>query len=173
MIGKWSGITTISYHFDKIFIPNALEMTLLSNDVKLHANDWKFLKLSAVEPEIDNIVCEISSLMTENIKFISFYFHINLCMQCPFSVHRVMSSKRYLLSPCNDISVKLLTCFQIMMLISTDLSSYSAVQQSCTPSSTCSFIFFAAMSHHDITRCTEKTGDSKSRNTLSLAEIHL
>ena len=28
------------------------------------------------------------------------------------------------------------------MLISTDLSSYSAVQQSCTPSSTCSFIFF-------------------------------
>ena len=75
--------TTISYHFDKIFIPNAIEMTLLSNDVKLHANDWKFLKLSAVEPEIDNIVCEISSLMTENIKFFSFYFHINLCMQCP------------------------------------------------------------------------------------------
>ena len=31
--------TTISYHFDKIFIPNALEMTLLSNDVKLHALD--------------------------------------------------------------------------------------------------------------------------------------
>ena len=25
---------TISYHFDKIFTPNALEMTLLSNDVK-------------------------------------------------------------------------------------------------------------------------------------------
>jgi hypothetical protein len=52
-------------------IPNALEMTLPSTDVKLHANDWKFLKLSAVEPEIDNIVCEISSLMTENIKFIT------------------------------------------------------------------------------------------------------
>jgi hypothetical protein len=33
---------TISYHFDKIFIPNALEMTLLSNDVKLHVNDWTF-----------------------------------------------------------------------------------------------------------------------------------
>jgi len=30
---------TISYHFDKIFTPNALEMTLLSKDVKLHAND--------------------------------------------------------------------------------------------------------------------------------------
>jgi hypothetical protein len=29
-----------------------------------------------------------------------------------------------------------------MMLISTDLNYYSAVQQSCTPSSTCSFIFF-------------------------------
>ena len=40
---------TISYHFVKIFTPNALEMTLLSNDVKLHA------KLSAVEREIDNI----------------------------------------------------------------------------------------------------------------------
>jgi hypothetical protein len=36
---------TISYHFDKIFTPNALEMNLLSNDVKLHANDWIFLKL--------------------------------------------------------------------------------------------------------------------------------
>ena len=46
---------TISYHFDKIFTPNALEMTLLSNDVKLHANDWTFLKLSAVEREIDHI----------------------------------------------------------------------------------------------------------------------
>jgi hypothetical protein len=31
-------------------------MTLLSNDVKLHANDWTFLKLPAVEREIDNIV---------------------------------------------------------------------------------------------------------------------
>ena len=50
---------TISYHFDKIFTPNALEMTLLSNDVKLHAYDWTFLKLSAVEREIDNIFCEI------------------------------------------------------------------------------------------------------------------
>jgi hypothetical protein len=30
----------------------------------------------------------------------------------------------------------------LFMLISTDLSSYSAVQQSCTPSSTCSLIFF-------------------------------
>jgi hypothetical protein len=29
---------TISYHFDKIFTPNALEMTLLSNDVKLR--EW-------------------------------------------------------------------------------------------------------------------------------------
>ena len=73
---------TISYHFDKIFTPNVLEMTLLSNDVKLLANDWTFLKLSAVEREIDNIFCEISSLMTENIKFTPFYFHINLCMQC-------------------------------------------------------------------------------------------
>ena len=43
---------TISYHFDKIFTSNILEMTLLSNDVKLHANDWTFLKLSAVEHEI-------------------------------------------------------------------------------------------------------------------------
>ena len=50
---------TISYHFDKIFTPNALEMTLLSNDVKLHAYNWTFLKLSAVEREIDNIFCEI------------------------------------------------------------------------------------------------------------------
>ena len=73
---------TISYHFDKIFTPNALEMTLLSNDVKLHANDWTFLKLSAVEREIDNILGEISSLITENIKFTPFYFHINFCMQC-------------------------------------------------------------------------------------------
>jgi hypothetical protein len=30
----------------------------------------------------------------------------------------------------------------LFVLISTDLSSYSAVQQSCTPSSTCSLIFF-------------------------------
>ena len=30
----------------------------------------------------------------------------------------------------------------LLMLISTNLSCYSAVQQSCTPSSTCSFIFF-------------------------------
>ena len=30
----------------------------------------------------------------------------------------------------------------LLMLISTDLTSYSAVQQSCTPSSTCPFIFF-------------------------------
>ena len=52
-----------------IFTPNALERTLLSNDVKLHMNDWTFLKLSAVEREIDIIFCEISSLMTENIKF--------------------------------------------------------------------------------------------------------
>ena len=52
-----------------IFTPNALERTLLSNDVKLHTNDWTFLKLSAVEREIDIIFCEISSLMTENIKF--------------------------------------------------------------------------------------------------------
>ena len=74
---------TISYHFDKIFTSNILEMTLLSNDVKLHANDWTFLKLSVVEHEIYIIFCEISSLMTENIKFTPFYFHINLCMQCP------------------------------------------------------------------------------------------
>ena len=40
---------TISYHFVKIFTLNASEMTLLSNDVKLHA------KLSAVERDIDNI----------------------------------------------------------------------------------------------------------------------
>jgi len=40
------------------------------------------MKLSAVEREIDNIFSEISSLMTENIKFTTFYFHINLCMQC-------------------------------------------------------------------------------------------
>ena len=46
---------TISYHLNKIFTPNALEMTLLSSDVKLHAIDWTFLKLSAVEREIDNI----------------------------------------------------------------------------------------------------------------------
>jgi hypothetical protein len=46
---------TISYYFDKIFTPNAFEMTLLSNDVKLHAIDWTFVKLSAVEREIDNI----------------------------------------------------------------------------------------------------------------------
>jgi hypothetical protein len=46
---------TIGYHFDIIFTPNALEMTLLSNDVKLHAIDWTFMKLSAVEREIDNI----------------------------------------------------------------------------------------------------------------------
>jgi hypothetical protein len=74
---------TISYHFDKIFTPNALELTLLSNDVKSHANDWTFLKLSAVEREIDHIFCEMSSLMTENINFTPFYFHINLCMQFP------------------------------------------------------------------------------------------
>ena len=66
-----------------IFTPNALERTLLSNDVKLHANDWTFLKLSAVEREIGNSFCEISSLMTENIKFTPFYFHVNLCMQGP------------------------------------------------------------------------------------------
>ena len=46
---------TISYYFDKIFTPNAVEMTLLSNDVILHAIDWTFMKLSAVEREIDNI----------------------------------------------------------------------------------------------------------------------
>ena len=74
---------TISYHFDKIFTPNALEIILLSNDVKLHANDWTFLKLSAVEREIYNIFGEISSFTTENIKFTPFYFSINLCMQCP------------------------------------------------------------------------------------------
>jgi hypothetical protein len=74
---------TISYHFDKLFTPNALEMTLLSNDVKLHANDWTFLKLSAVKRERDNIFGEISSFITENIKFTPFYFHINHCMQCP------------------------------------------------------------------------------------------
>jgi hypothetical protein len=33
----------------------------------------EFLKLSAAELEIDNIVCEISSLMTENIKFTPFF----------------------------------------------------------------------------------------------------
>ena len=44
---------TISYHVDKIFTPNALEMTLLSNGVKLHASDQTILKLSAVEREID------------------------------------------------------------------------------------------------------------------------
>jgi hypothetical protein len=49
-------------------------MTLLSNDVKLHANDWTFLKLLAVEREIDNICCEISILMTENIKFTPILF---------------------------------------------------------------------------------------------------
>ena len=74
---------TISYHFDKIFTPNALEMNLFSNDVKLHPNDWTFLKLSAVEREIGNSFCEISSLMTENIKFTPFYFHVTLCMQGP------------------------------------------------------------------------------------------
>ena len=74
---------TISYHFDKLFIPNTLEMTLLSNDVKLHANDCTFLRLSAVERGIDNIFSETSSFITENIKFTLFYFHINLCMQCP------------------------------------------------------------------------------------------
>ena len=47
---------TIIYDFDKIFIPNALDMTLLSNDVKLYANDCTFLKLSVVEREIHNIV---------------------------------------------------------------------------------------------------------------------
>ena len=46
---------TISYYFDKIFTPNAFEMTLLSNDIKLHAIDWTFMTLSAVEREIDNI----------------------------------------------------------------------------------------------------------------------
>ena len=46
---------TIRYHFDNIFTPNALEMTLLSNDVKVHANHWTFLKLSTVERDIDNI----------------------------------------------------------------------------------------------------------------------
>ena len=35
----------------------------------------------------------------------------------------------------------------LLMLISTDLSSYSAVQQSCTPTSACSFIFSATVSH--------------------------
>jgi hypothetical protein len=35
-------------------------MNLLSNDVKLHPNDWTFLKLSAVEREIGNNFCEIS-----------------------------------------------------------------------------------------------------------------
>ena len=39
---------TISYHFDTIFTPNALEITLLSNDVKLHANDWTFLKILTI-----------------------------------------------------------------------------------------------------------------------------
>jgi hypothetical protein len=78
---------TICYRFDEIYTPNALEMTLLSNDVKLHANDWTFLKISAVEREIDNIFCEISSLMTENIKFTPFYFHVNLCMQSPIIQH--------------------------------------------------------------------------------------
>ena len=68
---------TISYHFDKIFTPNALEITLLSNDVKLHANDWTFLKISAVEREIDNIFCEISSFITEKIKYNPFFFPIN------------------------------------------------------------------------------------------------
>jgi hypothetical protein len=58
-------------------------MTLLSNDVKLHENDWTFLKLSAVEREIDNNFCEISSLMTENIKFTPFYFHVNLGFAMP------------------------------------------------------------------------------------------
>jgi hypothetical protein len=44
----------------------------------IHRLMWKYNGL-----EIDNIVCEISSLMTENIKFTPLYFHINLCMQCP------------------------------------------------------------------------------------------
>jgi hypothetical protein len=73
----------IRYHFVKIFTPNALEMTLLSNAVKVHANDYTFLTLSTVECDIDNIFGEILSLMTENIKFTPLYFHINLCMQCP------------------------------------------------------------------------------------------
>jgi hypothetical protein len=46
-------------------------MTLLSNDIKLHENDWTFLKLSAVEREIDNNFCEISSLMTVVISVLS------------------------------------------------------------------------------------------------------
>ena len=73
----------IRYNFVKIFTPNALEMTLLSNAVKVHANDYTFLTLSTVECDIDNIFGEILSLMTENIKFTPLYFHINLCMQCP------------------------------------------------------------------------------------------
>ena len=51
---------------------------LCRNDVKLNANDWTFMKLLAVEREIDNIFCEISSLISENINFTPFYFHINL-----------------------------------------------------------------------------------------------
>jgi len=48
-------------------------MTLFSNDVKLNANDWTFLKLSAVEREIDNIFCEISSLKASPFRAIGVF----------------------------------------------------------------------------------------------------
>ena len=63
---------TISYHFDKIFTPNALEMTLLSNDVKctrMTGHSWSYRLLNV---KFTICFCEISSLMTENIKFTPF-----------------------------------------------------------------------------------------------------
>jgi hypothetical protein len=42
-------------------------MNLLSNDVKLHANDWIFLKLSAVEREIDNSLSKLQLIGKEKL----------------------------------------------------------------------------------------------------------
>ena len=48
----------------------------------------EFLKLLAAELEIDNIVCEISSLMTENIKFTTFFpASIYVCNAQSFDDH--------------------------------------------------------------------------------------
>lgn len=44
---------TVGCHFDEMFTPNVLEITLLSSGVGLHVRDWTFLKLSVVEREID------------------------------------------------------------------------------------------------------------------------
>ena len=52
-----------------IFTPNALERTLLSNDIKLHANDWTFLKLSAVEHEYWHYFLWNFNLDDRKIKF--------------------------------------------------------------------------------------------------------